>query len=143
MLRLEVMLEDILHRLAQQLADDLVFLAIVFGQVQLDLAARAGGQRRQIADARRRRVFAEDQAAALGVGDHVLHVGDRHADADAGLLVDPDNIEEIAEAVIKILKDPSLKEALIRKGFVYVKEYDEYRVAQLNYEFFQKVFARK
>src|SRR5262249_33636412 len=75
-------------RFTQELADDLVLLAVVLGQIQLDLPARAGRQVREIADARYDWILTQQQAAPLGVADQVFQIGDRHADADAGLLVD-------------------------------------------------------
>jgi glycosyltransferase involved in cell wall biosynthesis len=60
---------------------------------------------------------------------------------DAGLLVDPNDVDEISTAVQKILSDEKLRQELITKGFHYVKEYNEERVAKLNYDFFQSVLG--
>ena len=87
-LHVEVRLEDVFHRLAQELFDHPVFLAVVLAHGEFDLAARTGGEVLQIADSRDCHRLAEQQAAALGVGHHVLRVGDRHADAHPRLLVD-------------------------------------------------------
>src|SRR5207245_5416300 len=83
-----ISLTDILHRLTDQFTDDLILLAVILAHGQLDLAAGAGGQISEVADARRHRRFPQDQAAPFGVADHVFAIGDRHADTDAGLLID-------------------------------------------------------
>ncbi len=42
----------------------------------------------------------------------------------SALLVNPSKPEEIAEAVYKIIKNPSLKEDLIKKGYENIKRFD-------------------
>ncbi len=58
---------------------------------------------------------------------------------DAGLLVDPENVDEIAQAIQQILKDSTLKQTLIAKGLNYVKAYEEVQIARQQYDFFRRV----
>ncbi len=54
---------------------------------------------------------------------------------DAGLLVDPYSVDEIANGIMSLLKDPVLKDKLIKKGLQYVQEYSRDKVANRMYEF--------
>lgn len=40
---------------------------------------------------------------------------------DAGLLFDPNNVEEIAEKIYKVLTDKSLRKELVQNGYERVK----------------------
>lgn len=58
---------------------------------------------------------------------------------DAGLLVDPQDADAIAVAIKRVLSDASLKRTLVEKGLKYAQEYEEDRVAKMNYDFFKRV----
>jgi hypothetical protein len=67
--------------------DDLV-LAAVFDGFELDLAGEGRDDVGEVADARDDAVFASDDGAPQGIGEHRFVVGDGGADTDAGALVD-------------------------------------------------------
>jgi glycosyltransferase involved in cell wall biosynthesis len=58
---------------------------------------------------------------------------------DAGLIVDPYNVDEIAGAMIKIYKDPKLREELIRKGAIQKNLFSWERTADLLWESVTKI----
>lgn len=58
---------------------------------------------------------------------------------DAGLLIDPEKPDDIAQAIKRILQNPGLKQELVAKGLEYVKEYEEVKIARQNYAFFKRV----
>lgn len=66
---------------------------------------------------------------------------------NAGLLFDPDNIEEMAEKIFKILDDKELRDELIRKGFEHVKGFSWEKTAEevlsLITEISKKDYAKK
>jgi len=49
---------------------------------------------------------------------------------NAAILVDPENIQEIADAICKVLKDENLKSDLIRKGLEQAKMFSWKRMAE-------------
>ncbi len=61
---------------------------------------------------------------------------------DAGILVNPENADDIARAIKNILQNPDLRRELVSKGLDYVKEYEEVKIARQNYEFFKRVLYR-
>ena len=83
----EVNREDILDRLVDDPMDQLVFVPVVFGHRQLELAPRAGRGEAQVRDPRHDPALAVDDRPPLGVRDHVFQVGDRHPHRHARLLV--------------------------------------------------------
>ena len=58
---------------------------------------------------------------------------------EAGILVDPSNASEIADAIKKILQDPVFKKDLISKGFKRARNYETEKVAQEMYDFLKTV----
>ncbi|MGN6397433.1 MAG: glycosyltransferase family 4 protein [Mucilaginibacter sp.] len=59
-----------------------------------------------------------------------------------GLLIDPDNIEQIATAIIRLLKNSDLRNALAKKGNDKVKrEFEICKIADQNIRFYQKALA--
>lgn len=58
---------------------------------------------------------------------------------DAGILIDPDNVSEIAEAIKKVLRDPVLKQGLIHKGLKRVQRFKTQQIAKEMYDFLEKV----
>lgn len=44
--------------------------------------------------------------------------------ADAGVLIDPNNINDIAQAINKLLNEPDLREELIKKGLEHSKKFN-------------------
>ncbi|MBI4309968.1 MAG: glycosyltransferase family 4 protein [Candidatus Omnitrophica bacterium] len=57
---------------------------------------------------------------------------------DAGLLVDPNDVSQIAAAIKRILQEEGLAKDLVKKGLEYVKEYDEHKTSQQLYDFFKQ-----
>jgi len=62
---------------------------------------------------------------------------------DAALLVDPENVEEIASAIEKVLTDEKLREELIRKGFERVKRFSWEKTARETIEVYKSVTGIK
>jgi len=58
---------------------------------------------------------------------------------DAALLVDPYNVEEIAEAMHRILTDETLRAALIKKGFNRASQFSWEKTARETLEVYKKV----
>lgn len=49
---------------------------------------------------------------------------------DAGILIDPHNVDEIGQAILTIIEDSALREDLIRRGFERVKQYPWEKTAE-------------
>jgi len=62
---------------------------------------------------------------------------------NAALLVDPENVEEIASAIEKVLTDEKLREELIRKGFERVKRFSWEKTARETIEVYKSVTGIK
>jgi glycosyltransferase involved in cell wall biosynthesis len=58
---------------------------------------------------------------------------------DAGLLVDPDNTEEIATALSRILDDASLRDELVRKGLERCKDFTWRKAAEQTFELYREL----
>lgn len=58
---------------------------------------------------------------------------------DAALIVDPDNIEEMAEAIYRVIRDEKLRESLIRKGYERVREFSWEKTARETIKVFEEV----
>jgi glycosyltransferase involved in cell wall biosynthesis len=59
---------------------------------------------------------------------------------DAGLLVDPHSIDQIAGGIKAILGDRGLRDRLVEKGLARAREYEEAKIAQMNYDFLREVW---
>jgi len=59
---------------------------------------------------------------------------------DAGILVDPNSVSDIAEAIRKILQDPILRKGLIDKGLKRAYQYETAKIAKEMYDFFKDVY---
>jgi glycosyltransferase involved in cell wall biosynthesis len=62
---------------------------------------------------------------------------------DAALLVDPENVEEIASAIEKVLTDEKMREELIRKGFERVKNFSWEKTASETLKIYKSVGGAK
>ena len=60
---------------------------------------------------------------------------------DAALIVDPDNIEEMAEAIYKVINDEKLREDLIKKGYKRVKQFSWEKTAMETLRVFKELYA--
>jgi len=58
---------------------------------------------------------------------------------DAALLVDPYNIDEIAEAMYKVLTDKNLRENLIKKGLERAKQFSWKKTAKETLKVYKEV----
>ena len=58
---------------------------------------------------------------------------------EAALLVDPYNVEEIAEAMYRILTDKTLRAALIKKGFKRASQFSWEKTARETLEVYKRV----
>jgi len=58
---------------------------------------------------------------------------------DAALLVDPTNVEEIREAMDRVIGDEGLRRSLIQKGFAQVQKFTWDRTAQQTLDVYQQV----
>jgi len=59
---------------------------------------------------------------------------------DAGILINPNKVEEITRGVRKILTEEKFKKSLIDKGTEYVKELNDVLISKKTYEYFQRVY---
>ena len=59
---------------------------------------------------------------------------------NAAILVDPENIQEIANAICKVLKDENLKSDLIRKGLKRAKMFSWRKMAEETLELYKRVY---
>lgn len=59
---------------------------------------------------------------------------------DAGITVNPDNIDELAEAILKVISNQDLREELIKKGYQRVKEFSWEKTARQTLEVFEEVW---
>lgn len=59
---------------------------------------------------------------------------------DAALIVDPDNVEEMAEAISRVITDESLRAKLIEKGYERVKQFSWEKTARETLEVFEEVY---
>jgi glycosyltransferase involved in cell wall biosynthesis len=62
---------------------------------------------------------------------------------DAALLVDPYNIDEIAEAMYRVLTDENLREDLIKKGFERASQFSWERTARETLSVYKRVYEQK
>jgi glycosyltransferase involved in cell wall biosynthesis len=53
---------------------------------------------------------------------------------EAGIIVDPDDVEDIADAILLLLKDEALRLSYIRKGIEHAKDFSWLRTAELSLE---------
>jgi len=58
---------------------------------------------------------------------------------DAGMLIDPNNCEEIAEAMYKVLAEPELKESMIEKGMKRSESFSWKYTAEKTLEIYHKI----
>ncbi len=58
---------------------------------------------------------------------------------NAALIVDPDNVREMSEAIYRIIIDEKLQETLIKKGYERVREFKWEKTAQETLEVFREV----
>ena len=58
---------------------------------------------------------------------------------DAGILIDPHNIEKMAEAIYKVLINDNLRKDLIRKGFERVKQFSWEKTAKETLKVYERV----
>jgi len=59
---------------------------------------------------------------------------------DAGIIVNPDDIDELAEAVLRVLSDKGLQRSLIQKGYRRAKKFSWDKTARKTLEIFEEVF---
>ena len=59
---------------------------------------------------------------------------------DAALIVDPDNIGEMAEAIYRVITDEKLRESLIKKGYERVKQFSWEKTARETLRVFEEVY---
>jgi len=62
---------------------------------------------------------------------------------DAGLLVAPGSVPELAEAMKRLAGDPALRETLVSRGLLRVSEHSWSRTAQQTLELYEKAAARR
>jgi glycosyltransferase involved in cell wall biosynthesis len=58
---------------------------------------------------------------------------------DAALIVDPDNVREMSEAIYRVISDEKLKQTLIKKGYERVRKFTWEKAAQETLEVFREV----
>ncbi|MFQ5796088.1 MAG: glycosyltransferase family 4 protein, partial [Candidatus Bipolaricaulia bacterium] len=62
---------------------------------------------------------------------------------DAGLIVDPDDIEELAKAIYRVLTDQELRERLIQKGYERVKMFTWEKAAEEMLKVFKEIYQER
>jgi len=62
---------------------------------------------------------------------------------DAGLIVDPNNIENLSKTIYKVLTNKGLRNSLIKRGYERVRNFSWEKTAQKTLEVFQKVYNEK
>jgi phosphatidylinositol alpha-1,6-mannosyltransferase len=73
-------------------------------------------------------VYLEANAAGTAVlGGRSGGVGDAVLDGYSGLLVDPEDVEAVAQALARLLRDEELRQALARQGQTRVREHFDHR----------------
>jgi len=60
---------------------------------------------------------------------------------DAGLLVDPKNIDEIASGISRVLKNRALYEELREKGLEQVKQFSPQKAIEATIEVYQELLS--
>lgn len=58
---------------------------------------------------------------------------------DAALMVDPDNVREMSEAIYRVISDEKLRETLVKKGYERVRKFTWEKTAQETLEVFREV----
>jgi glycogen(starch) synthase len=59
-----------------------------------------------------------------------------------GLLINPDDINQIAEAILYLLQNPEVAQTIAKKGNEKVKQnFDIVRIAEQNLEFYEAVLS--
>ncbi len=61
---------------------------------------------------------------------------------DAGLLVDPKNIDELTSSIDSILADPVLAKSLVEKGLARVKNYSWSKMAEQTLAIYKEVLGQ-
>jgi glycosyltransferase involved in cell wall biosynthesis len=61
---------------------------------------------------------------------------------EAALLVNPENDDELAEAMVRILRDTPLRESLRARGFDRAKQFTWERAARQTVEVYKEVCGR-
>jgi len=64
-------------------------------------------------------------------------------DGEEGILVQPEDEQGLAEALIRLLKDPALRERMGRKGQVKAVAYSWHKVAQQVLDYYQELLEKK
>jgi glycosyltransferase involved in cell wall biosynthesis len=80
---------------------------------------------------------AASSKATLGTRIHGLT--DAIKDNETGLLVQPENIDELAEKMKLLLSDGTLRERLGRNGYVWAQQFTLERVAKIQEDFYKEV----
>jgi len=62
---------------------------------------------------------------------------------NAGIIVNPDDIDELADAILRILTDQNLRKQLIQRGYERAKAFTWERTAKETLEVFEEVYRRK
>lgn len=59
---------------------------------------------------------------------------------DAGIMVDPYNIEELAEAILNVLRDPDLRREMSAKGLEQAKKFSWKETARQTLKVYEEVY---
>jgi glycosyltransferase involved in cell wall biosynthesis len=82
---------------------------------------------------------------AMAVGCPIV-TADRHGTkevaADAGLLVDPENVDSIAEGIQRIVTEGETREKLVRAGRIRIKDFDWKQCARLTLALLERTLGR-
>jgi len=84
------------------------------------------------------------EAMACGtpvIGSRVQGILDIIRDGYNGILVQPTDINEISESIIKVLEDESLRESLIENGLRFVQRYKWENISQQYLELYKKILS--
>ncbi|MBC8263875.1 MAG: glycosyltransferase family 4 protein [Anaerolineales bacterium] len=65
------------------------------------------------------------------------------ADGEEGLLVQPEDERRLADALVRLLKDPALRERMGRQGQATATDYDWHKVAQQVLDYYRELLEKK
>jgi glycosyltransferase involved in cell wall biosynthesis len=61
---------------------------------------------------------------------------------NAAILVDPNNIEEISQAICRLLLDTDLKKTMVQRGVIHAAKFPWKRCAEKTYDFYRDIATR-
>ena len=57
----------------------------------------------------------------------------------ASIYIDPENAEDLADAILKLLKDTSFREKVVSEGYAYAQNFTNEKIAKNLMEVYKKI----